>query len=321
MLADQWVLIQLFSGVISTVLLGYAVFFAIKIHKNWKINSRSDTQIALERQSFLISIIARYVLFFQVILLFVFIQTVNVHLPGLIAGAMCADGVLTVNPYGMPLLYLKSIGLFFYMAFIFVNYLDESEPEYPLTPSKYIWLYPAAIILLIDNGLSFAFFGQIEPDVIASCCSVDFSQNWLENSAETGRVLFNSEIYFYASLLLVLVTSVGKLKNNWINFIAVILFVLFAVISLKNNFVKFIYGLPSHNCLFDIFWGQYNYIGFILFLLLFCVVFTSLAGFLLLLLKNKLRTEHKKMQNILGYLTLASSLWYGLILLSYKTFW
>ncbi|MBN1408777.1 MAG: hypothetical protein JW956_13350 [Calditrichaceae bacterium] len=120
MFADHWIIAQLISKICSILLLLTALSTSIRIMCNWKPDSGSELQIQLERQTYLASTIIRYVLIFQIVSLIVFIFTVNNHLPGLIRGAMCASGTLTVNAYGYPLLYIKLFAIPFYAVYLFI---------------------------------------------------------------------------------------------------------------------------------------------------------------------------------------------------------
>ena len=85
MFADHWVIAQLIGQVCSIFLLTIALFISIRTIYRWEPDSSSELQINLERQTYLTSTVIRYVLIFQIISLFVFIFTVNNHLPGFAA--------------------------------------------------------------------------------------------------------------------------------------------------------------------------------------------------------------------------------------------
>ena len=124
-------------------------FLAFRIIRLWSADTTTELQLYLERRSYLIAFMVQFVLIFQILSLFLFLYTVNNHLPGIIKGAMCATG-----SFGMLMimdivhLYLKSAGIIIYAAFLILNYLDNSEPAYPLTPIKYWLVFPA--FLLVD---------------------------------------------------------------------------------------------------------------------------------------------------------------------------
>jgi hypothetical protein len=294
MFADHWVIALLVGQISSLGLITIAFFQALPIMRFWSADSGSEQQIDLERKTYLISAVIRYVLIFQIIALVLLLITVNNHLPGLIKGAMCASGTLNLNDFGYPLLYLKIAAIFFYGVYLFMNYLDESEPEYPLTPHKFGLLPVIFVLLLGDVVLMLNYFGRIEPDIIATCCSISFS---LSGRPGDGTLLEGQWIemvlpLFYAlGFLLILRLLINKTKA-YVGLLLTILFIPVALYALKFHFVKFIYALPSHNCLFDIFWAQYHYIGYILF---GCLMIALLAILLVAIysgLKSRLREIH-----------------------------
>jgi len=150
MFADHWIIAQLIGQACSIFLLAIASWISLNIIRKWEPVSATELQIKLERQTYLISSLVRYVLFFQIISLFVFLFTVNNHLPGLIRGAMCASGTLTVNTYGYPLLFIKIFAIPLYATYLFMDHLDQSEAEYPLTPHKFWFVIPIFIMYISD---------------------------------------------------------------------------------------------------------------------------------------------------------------------------
>ncbi len=273
MLNDYWVISQLLGQLCSWALLCIGLVFSVQLIKNWQTTSNSEGQISLERSSYLIGAIVQFGLLFQVILLLMFLNTVNIHLTGQIEGAMCAIGVLGANDYGYPLLYLKLISLLSYALYLIFNYFDQREPEYPLTPIKFWFIFPAFALMSLDLFWTFRFFSLIEPNIIATCCSVSFLS---ESSSPFAlyQTANHLPIYLWAWSGLFLLMAVmsffwlkpfARLGFWYLQSVLGIVYVVLSVFLLKNFFVKYIYGLPSHNCLFDIFWAKYYYIGFVLY--------------------------------------------------------
>lgn len=267
MLTDYWVIALLLAQLCSFALLTGAVLLSSQIIKYWSIAHFDELQLKLERRSYLVGSIIQFVLIFQIAALFMFLNTANHHLTGVIKGAMCADGVLGVNAYGNPLLYLKMGAMLLYLSYLFLNYLDNSEPAYPLTPLKYWLVFPIFLLVGIDLVVMVAFFYHIEPDVIATCCSVafvakgttgyfglfthSFTQEWLWIFGISGGLLL--VVLFFAT------------RYVWLQVILGGIFITSAIYSLKYFFVKYIYGLPSHNCLYDIFWTKHYWVGYVFF--------------------------------------------------------
>ena len=318
MLTDYWVIAQLLSQFCSVALLFGVSFFSVELIKKWNIHLSDESQLFLERKSYLVGSILQIVLFFQVLSLLMFLVTVNEHLTTLVKGAMCATGVLETNMYGTPLLYLKSLAIFVYLSFLILNYLDNSEPNYPLTPFKYYLVIPSFLLLLVDLVLMLAYFYNIDPDIISNCCSVQFIGDVDTSLSFLSSGQYSQEITF--AFVALFITLAITLKKSFAIFIA-IPYVITAIYSLKYFFVKYIYGLPSHNCLFDIFFKNYNYVGYLIYgsyyLLLASLLFSSLKN----VFASKLKTSHQKLQKNNTWLSFVSLLVSFAVPVLYWLFW
>ncbi len=289
MLNDYWIIAQLLAQFCSLVLLTGAFFFSTRMVLVWVSGSNTELQLDLERQSYLVSAILQFILVFQLCSLLLFLLTVNNHLPTIIKGAMCATASLGVNEYGYRVLFLKIFALIFYSLFLIINYLDNSEPAYPLSPLKFWLVFPMLFILAFDFYQQFLYFQNIEPDIIATCCSVSFSASdknsyaLFDISRYTG---IGFDLFIVLGSSLILFSLVGRFSYfeqiqkkkifAFSRFTLSCIFIVLAVFTLKNFFVKYIYGLPSHNCLFDIFWARYYFIGYVLFASYFMMLISAL---------------------------------------------
>jgi hypothetical protein len=323
MFADHWIIAQLIGQACSVFLLTISLWTSIRIIQKWKPGSASELQIILERQTYLTSTLIRYVLIFQIVSLFIFLFTVNNHFPGLIRGAMCANGTLTVNPYGYPLLYIKIFAIPFYAVYLFMDYLDQSEAEYPLTPLKFWLVIPIFFLLITDLIFTMLYFGQIDPQVIATCCSISFTATpgWNESILLGGQWIETALILFYIIAVFLVVGLILLKKYPLINLILSILFIPISVYSLKYHFVKFIYELPTHNCLFDILWSQYFYIGYILFGSLLTLIICTIFLIVYTLIRQKLLKNHDQLTKQFRYTALFCTLLFVMINSSYWLYW
>jgi hypothetical protein len=285
MFTDYWVIAQLLAQVSAFVLLLYGSIFALRSLRYWVSESDTSLQIDLERQNYLMSTIMQVGLWFQILALLMFLHIVNDHLPPLVKGAMCATGTLGVNSWGYPLLYLKALSILVYAIYLFINHLDNQEPAYPLTPYKYVWLFPALLLAIIDIYMLSQYFTNIKPDLIATCCSVDFTA---ENRTFYGIVIQEGrQVIFAVWIVSFCLLLVGNFINAWsksillacLSIVLAGIYTTSSIYTLKYEFVQYIYGLPSHLCLFDIFWGKYYAVGYILFGAYYSIILSAL-GFL-----------------------------------------
>ncbi|PWJ36135.1 hypothetical protein [Sediminitomix flava] len=262
MLTDHWVITQLIGGSCSVILLVFASFQSIGFIRNWNASKYDEQQLQMERKTYLLASILQATLVFQILLLLIFLFTVNIHLPQIIKGAMCAAGTLALNSYGYPLLFLKMGGVFVYFSFLVLNAIDDKAPDYPLTPKKYWLVFPSMLIALTDLVFTVLYYVEISPDIITTCCSLSFSsakqdaffQNAVSNFSSTQLIGLHIGSY----LLLAICFFWRKSKLTLLMSLA---FTLSSYFAIKYHYIKFIYGLPSHLCLFDAFNGQYYYVG------------------------------------------------------------
>ena len=303
-MTDTWIIAQLLAQSCCFFLLFMILITVFRTIKYWNIASNEELQINLERHTSLVGAVLEVVLLFQSFSLIAFLVTINEHIPSLLRGAMCAIGALEANQFGYPLLYFKIGSLFVYSSFLFLHFLDKKEPTYPLTPQKYYLVFPAFMCVSTEFVLMLLYFWNINPDLIATCCSINFfsqevgTNHFLNSSAYltegiimwifTGsmlgiHLLFN---FFYKKVKLT-----SRLSNFFI-FLNGTAYTILSVYVIKFFFVKYIYGLPSHLCLFDIFFQKYNYIGYLLFFNLFFINLFLINKLIFELVKNKLRTSY-----------------------------
>lgn len=288
MLAEPRVIAQTVISVVSLAVLFPAVIYSVQTLRFWNIALSTERQTALERKNFLISTIVKYIILFQLVNFLLFLITVNIALPLVIKGAMCASGILSLNSCGYPLLAIKIFNLILSTVFIFLNHLDNHYPDYPLTPVKFRIVPPMLVLFLAEFSIMILFFSNISADVVATCCSVSF--DFARSSSATSPFLhpnyLSATLLAFYVLALVMPLFLFHRKVQSFALFPGIFFLAAAVLTLKFHFVKFIYALPSHNCLFDIFWKQYYYIGYLLFALLFILLVALLLGFITGRLRN-----------------------------------
>lgn len=313
MLTDYWVISLLLAQLCSLSLLTGAVLLSNQIIKKWSVNHFDELQLQLERRSYLVGSIVHFVLIFQIASLFMFLNVANHHLTEVIKGAMCADGVLGVNSYGKNLLYLKMGAVLLYVVYLFLNYLDNSEPAYPLTPLKYWLIYPIFVLVALDLIGMVLFFYNIEPDVIATCCSVTFVASGSKGYFSLFASGFTNGwllLFSLSGTFLLLVLFITN-RFQWVKLILGGIFITSAIFSLKYFFVKYIYGLPSHNCLYDIFWAKHYFIGYLFFGGYYILAASLICLVLLQMFKKRLGNLHPKLMQKLRW----TSFWVTLILI------
>lgn len=252
----------------SSLIMAGSAGFALRILGRWNLASGHENQINLERQTYLVATLLSFAMASQLAGLLLFVFNADKMAP-LFVGAMCAVGVLNINPYGFPALILK-LGLFLLScSWLILNYIDNQGRDYPLIKAKYGLLLLIAPLALITAGVELGYYLNLKADVLTSCCSTLFGGSTVvaNNDLKTAPEALSLFI-LWASLGLVFVIGLG-LKHGLAyavaNFLSlgIALFAIVAVISV------YIYEQPHHHCPFCILKKEYNFLGYALYLPLF----------------------------------------------------
>ncbi|MHC1697073.1 MAG: hypothetical protein AB9919_03205 [Geobacteraceae bacterium] len=285
MILHPGILSLLISSLLVCGMVLYAAACGIAILRGWDISSGSERQLQLERKTYLVSTILGYLLFFQLISLFLFIYTVDDICP-LFTGAMCAVGSLTVNPFGYPVLLCKTATFILAGLWLILNYADSRGYDYPLIRVKYGLLLVLAPLVVVEAVMLGFYFLQLHPDIITSCCGSLFSSANESVAAEIASLpAFPVMGVFYGVMVLTLVSGVlfyRTGKGGWLfSLVSGIAFIV-AIVSVVSFISLYFYELPTHHCPFCILQKEYNYVGYPLYLLLLVATVSGLGTGLLL---------------------------------------
>ncbi|HEY5974875.1 MAG TPA: hypothetical protein VIU41_09045 [Geobacteraceae bacterium] len=256
----------------------YAAIGGVRILRHWDITSGSESQLELERTTYLISTILAYFLALQLVSLFLFVQTAD-SICTLFVGAMCAVGSLTVNGYGYPTLLLKVVTFFLAGLWLVLNHADSRGYDYPLIRPKYTLLLLITPLIVAETVVQGLYFGGLRPDIITSCCGSLFSPASRglaqELAAAPAKPLL---VAFYSAVAAVVSTSLYFFRRQRGGYLVALasggafLVSLVAIISVISLYV---YQMPSHHCPFCILQKEYGYIGYLYY---GCLLAGSVAG-------------------------------------------
>jgi hypothetical protein len=270
----------LVSGVVC-LMMTLASGFSIQVLMHWDIESGSERQLVLERRTYLISTLLIWAFSFELISLLLFIYNAE-SMSGQFVGAMCATGVLNVNVWGWPTLFLKIAVFFFGTIWLALNYLDNRGYDYPLIRHKY-WLLLAGLPLFITEFiLQLLHFLQMNPDVITSCCGTLFSAESEGVAGEVSGASPGTMIpAFIASALIVLISGLWvamRGRMGWVLSLAASVAFILALVSIVSFISLYIYEHPHHHCPFCILKQGHDYIGYFLYLPLFLATALALSS-------------------------------------------
>lgn len=268
----QPAVIALFLGsILSSSMVLYSAYFGVAILRHWDLKSGSELQLGLERKTYLVATIMSYSFAFQLFSLFLFIFTAD-KLNSLFTGAMCAAGTLNVNHYGYPALILKVIGFILGGTWLIMNYADNRAFDYPLIRRKYFFLAAIAPFLIAEAMVQAAYFLNLKPHVITSCCGSLFSAEGSSASVVLAALPVGpAGITFYAALGFTFVTGLFFLRKERTGYLfsasCAVTFVVSAV-SLVSFISPYFYELPTHRCPFCILQKEYHSVGYFLYVTL-----------------------------------------------------
>jgi hypothetical protein len=270
----------LVGSVLVSFLLVLASAYAVQILRRWDLASGSELQLRLERRTYLVSTVMGYACAFQVVSLFLFVYTAD-DLAPLFVGAMCAAGTLYANPFGYVTLILKAAGAVLAGAWLLVNRADNRGRDYPLIRQKYGFLLGLTPVVLAETAAQAAYFGGLKADVITSCCGSLFSGAAPGVASELAALPRTpTAVAFYAVVAALLAAGAWFRRRGSGGYLVAGLSLLAFPVSIAAliSFISvYIYELPTHHCPFCILQGEYHFIGYPMYALLFGGVMAGLG--------------------------------------------
>jgi hypothetical protein len=272
MLLNTAILALLGVSFVVALLVILSGFFALQVVRRWDLTSGSETQLAMERKTYLISTLLAYAFVCEILSLFLFIYNAEQMSPQFV-GAMCATGVLNINIFGWPTLLLKITVFLLGALWLMLNRIDNKGYDYPLIRTKYRLLLVLVPLMVAEAVTQSAFFLQMDPDIITSCCGSLFSADAQGVAAELaavapdhalGALLVAGAVLLFTGLLLLLRGTGGLLFAA--TSLASFVIALAAVVSVISLYV---YEQPHHHCPFCVLKPGYDFIGYWLYLPLF----------------------------------------------------
>jgi len=267
----QPAVIALFVGsILVSCMVLYAACYGVSILKNWNLQDGSELQLILERKTYLISTIMSYAFAFQLLSLFLFIFTAD-KLSSLFVGAMCAAGTLNVNGFGYLTMLFKILNFLLGGVWLILNYADNRAVDYPLIKMKYFFLLIITPFIFAEMVTQAAYFLNLKPNIITSCCGSLFSPESAGIGASfTALPVVPMKILFYAVITITLMSGFYFFLRSGVAaglLFSIMTLVAFAVsIAALISFISlYFYELPTHHCPFCILQKEYHYIGYLIY--------------------------------------------------------
>lgn len=253
-----------------------AFVLSLKLYWYWDRDATSLLQYRLEKESYLVGLIIKYIFMLKVPLFLFFIYTCDT-LSGIITGAMCAAGVVNSVDFGLFLLLFKLLNLYLFGFWLLLHVRDVESELQPYIRQKSLFFGIAFFFFVAEIVLEILFFTSLNISKIVSCCGTLFSAS-TQSSLSFLFLMENWMIvsFFYASFVLMLVGFM--VKNSAVYLFSNLLFLFFAIVSLILFFSTYVYELPTHHCPFCLLQSDYYGVGYFLYATLFLGTFYGICG-------------------------------------------
>ncbi len=253
-----------------------AFVLSLKLYWYWDRDATSLLQYRLEKESYLVGLIIKYIFMLKVPLFLFFIYTCDT-LSGIITWAMCAAGVVNSVDFGLFLLLFKLLNLYLFGFWLLLHVRDVESELQPYIRQKSLFFGIAFFFFVAEIVLEILFFTSLNISKIVSCCGTLFSAS-TQSSLSFLFLMENWMIVslFYASFVLMLVGFM--VKNSAVYLFSNLLFLFFAIVSLILFFSTYVYELPTHHCPFCLLQSDYYGVGYFLYATLFLGTFYGICG-------------------------------------------
>jgi hypothetical protein len=269
----------LVSAVVSFMLI-LSTAFSLKIVRHWDILSGSELQLQLERGTYLISTLLIFAFVAELVSLLLFIYNAEA-MSSQFVGAMCATGVLNINAWGWPTLFLKMAVFFSGATWLTLNYLDHQGYDYPLIKLKYALLLFITPLVILEAVAQLRYFLALDPDVITSCCGALFTPDSTGVAAEVSGLEPRTALFaLYGSGAITIISGgwYRYKRNGGLLFAASsIMAFIVAITAIVSYVALYIYEHPHHHCPFCLLKSGHDFAGYFLYIPLFIATALAMA--------------------------------------------
>lgn len=246
----------------------------LQILKGWKVEETTSLQYSLEKRSYLSSTIIKYMFYIKLPLFIFFVFTLD-KLSFILPGAMCGAGVVDSNEYASILFFLKVLNLYLFAYWIVLDSEDMKEETQPYLKKKFTIFAGLFVLLVSEIILETLTFSSIDVESVVDCCGAIFSHSddtYLSRALNLPLELLLT--LFYTNFFLLVLSAFFK-RKLFFAFLNLAFFIM-SLLSLVAFFGTYVYELPTHHCPFCLLQVEYNYVGYLLYTLLFLGTFNGL---------------------------------------------
>ncbi|CAA7622779.1 hypothetical protein [Magnetospirillum sp. UT-4] len=282
MLFQPAIIALILASAVSTLMLASSLPFVVRVLRRWDMASGAETQLEMERRTYLVATLLKLVLVAQGAALVLFVFNAD-RMASLFTGAMCAVGTLKVDRWGFPALYLH-MAVFFLSAFwLVLNHVDNLGWDYPLIRLKYAALLGLAPVVAVAGGVQLAYFLGLRADVITSCCSTLFSGNGITVTSNALAAMPHGVALGLLAAGLAAVAASGahfllRGSGGVVHALASAAVLGIGLAAVVSTISVYVYELPHHHCPFCLLKREYGHVGYALYLPLFLGTVCGVGG-------------------------------------------
>lgn len=311
MLFSPAILALVSTSLLVTGFIAYASWLGVRIALLWDRGSASRAQLALEKETHLVSGILSYVMVIELGSLFLFLAVAD-RLHPFFQGAMCAAGTLNLNAFGHLTLAAKVATFFLCGLWLICNHLDDMAWDHPLIRFKYLFLLGLCPMLVGETLLQIQYLADLDPQLIASCCGSLFGER---AAGLPGTILRLPAAAMTRSFYVVtgLTVAAGAYflltgRRGWLYGLLSLTVFPVSIVALISSFSVHFYGLPTHHCPFCILHRDYYFVGYFLYACLLAGAVSGTATGIVGLFRNRasLQDHVPKLQQRLCRISVAA---------------
>ncbi len=291
MLINPEILTLYILNILFFIFMSLAFVMSFKIVLRWDSSATTELQYTLEKRSYLSATIIKYIFYIKIPLFLFFIFTLD-KISFVLPGAMCGAGVVNASEYATPLLFLKVINLYLFAYWITLDSEDMKRESQPYLKQKFSLFLVFYLLFIIEIALETTMFLNIDIKSVVDCCGAIFSNNddtYLSLVLSMPHSLLLS--LFYGNFILMYLAS--RFSQVTLFAFLNLTFIFISLISLVSFFGTYIYELPTHHCPFCLLQQDYNYVGYLLYGVLFIGTFRGLVIGFIELRKNERENSYR----------------------------
>ena len=277
--------IELFVEFLLLIVLSYTVVQSFFILKAFNTTHSENRELFVEKKSYLISLLVSASLYVKILLIALFLYALN-DLAYVVPGAMCVTGVLNTNGYGEVVLALKIVVLVLASLWLLLNKEDLHSKDGIYFKKKVYAFLALYLFILIEFILSLLYLSSIDTQIPVACCAYKYVE--IENTLPFSLSIEYLIILFYTLFFLVVFSA--YIKQKVILLLSATAFIYISYYAIVYYFGGYIYGDITHKCPYCLLQKEYNYIGYIIYSMLYLFVYNALS---FLMFKSQ-KEENKK---------------------------